>query len=149
MYMFFVAGEPKPQPRPRAFARRFGNAVRAGVYDSGGADGWKAAICAQANQHRPATPLSGPIVLSLRFLMPRPVGHFRIGKFADQLKGNAPVHHTAKPDADNLAKAVMDALTVGGWWLDDSQVVSLTIKKNWVSRGKAGCEVSIYAEEPH
>ncbi|NCA12937.1 MAG: RusA family crossover junction endodeoxyribonuclease, partial [Proteobacteria bacterium] len=39
---------------------------------------------------------------------------------------------TAKPDADNCAKAVMDALTqLGAFWRDDAQVVELRVWKDY------------------
>jgi Holliday junction resolvase RusA-like endonuclease len=48
---------------------------------------------------------------------------------------------TSKPDADNLAKAVLDALTDVSAWTDDSLVVSLSIVKTYGS--ETGCEVQI------
>lgn len=48
--------------------------------------------------------------------------------------------HTRRPDVDNVAKAVLDALSpleirghtvFGGVWLDDSQIVSLHTVKRW------------------
>lgn len=43
---------------------------------------------------------------------------------------------TGKPDADNLAKLVLDALN-GCAWLDDGQVVDLTISKRYAKPGEA------------
>lgn len=40
------------------------------------------------------------------------------------------------PDVDNYAKAVMDAMTKAGVWLDDKQVVALTVTKEWGSIGR-------------
>lgn len=42
---------------------------------------------------------------------------------------------TGKPDADNLAKLVLDALN-GVAWLDDGQVVDLTISKRYCKPGE-------------
>ena len=43
--------------------------------------------------------------------------------------------HTQKPDADNVAKAVMDGLTAAGVWPDDAVVWSLEIRKVWAVQG--------------
>jgi len=45
---FFVPGEPKGQPRPRAFARKMGDKFVARVFDAATAEGWKGAIAAVA-----------------------------------------------------------------------------------------------------
>lgn len=130
---FFVSGEPKGQPRPRAFARKMGNGkFCARVFDAGTAENWKGAIAVAAAQHKPAAPISGPVRLRINFFMPRPKGHFVSGKPEKGLKFGAPYRHVGKPDADNLAKAVMDALTQCGWfWIDDAQVAVLTVVKSY------------------
>jgi len=144
---FFVSGDPKPQPRPRAFARRMGNAIRAGVYESGGADGWKACVAVQANMFRPQVPLSGALSVTLLFRMPRPKGHYGTGRNATVLKLASPLNHECKPDLDNLAKAVLDAMTVGGWWGDDCQITDLRVRKEWAGVGQlAGCGIEIRAQ---
>lgn len=140
---FTVVGTPMPQPRPRAWARKFGQQLRAGVYESGKSDGWKAAVIAQANLHRPAVPMEGPLALRLVFRMPRPKDHFGTGRNAGVLKASSPASHLCAPDVDNLAKAVMDAMTVGGWWRDDAQVVEMTVVKGW---GVAGADVEIWSK---
>lgn len=38
-----------------------------------------------------------------------------------------------KPDVDNYAKSVLDAATQAGLWGDDSQVVSLQVRKLWAT----------------
>ena len=43
---------------------------------------------------------------------------------------------TKKPDADNVAKAVCDALN-GVLWRDDAQVVDLSVEKRWCDGGGA------------
>lgn len=42
-----------------------------------------------------------------------------------------------KSDVDNMAKAVLDILN-GKLWLDDSQIVSLHISKQWAPKGEPG-----------
>lgn len=119
-------GTPKGQPRPRAFVR--GN--RAAVYDPGTAEGWKSCIAVAAKELEGRC-LHVPLSVTLTFYLPRPKSHFRS---SGQLKPSAPVYmHDGKPDADNLAKAVLDALTGIRAWLDDDQVCELTIRKYWES----------------
>ena len=140
---FTITGEPKGQPRPRAFARKMGNVHVARFYDSDVADAWKRAvmlaIIKAANAHKWTLTLR-PVAMSMCFSLPRPKSHFG----AKGLKASAPVHHSGKPDADNLAKLVMDQITKSGRvWKDDSQVVSLTAHKIWASGNESGCSVLI------
>lgn len=143
---FFVPGEPKGQPRPRAFARKMGNGkFVARVFDAGTAESWKSAIAAEAAQHKPAAPISGPVSLRLHFFMARPKSHFVASKPERGLRNGAKYRHVGKPDADNLAKAVMDALTQCGWfWADDAQVAVLTVVKSYTeSANGAGAWLTI------
>jgi Holliday junction resolvase RusA-like endonuclease len=74
------------------------------------------------------------------FSLPRPKSHTG----AKGLKPSAPVHHVGKPDADNLAKLILDQATqTKRIWRDDSQVVSLTVHKFWAVANEQGCSVSI------
>lgn len=134
---FFVSGEPKGQPRPRAFARRMGNKFVARVYDVGTAEQWKSQIALAAKPFIPTEPITGAVALRILFHLPRPKAHSRSN---GELKPTAPTWHVGKPDLDNFAKAVMDALTQIGVWLDDSQVASLTLLKQY---GRAGALVEI------
>ena len=140
---FQVTGEPKGQPRPRAFARKMGSIHVARFYDSDVADEWKRAVqialLEMATQTRWELTL-GPVSVSLTFAMPRPKSH----SGAKGLKPSAPVAHVGKPDVDNLAKLILDQLTrSGNVWRDDSQVVSLTVHKFYATGAEQGCSVSI------
>jgi len=144
---FFVSGDPKAQPRPRAFAR--GGKVR--MYDPGTAEGWKGLIAAAAKQHRPPAPLTGPVYLTILYLLRRPKSHFHTGKHAGELKPTAPDFHAGKRfDLDNLSKAVMDCFTQLGFWEDDGQVALLGVEKHWTRQdGRAGAFISLEAiQEP-
>ena len=140
---FTITGEPKGQPRPRAFARKMGAVHVARFYDSDVADDWKRAVqivvLDAAIVHK--WPLTlGPVAISMCFSLPRPKSHFG----AKGLKASAPVHHSGKPDADNLAKLVMDQITKSQKvWRDDSQVNSLRVEKLWASGNESGCSVLI------
>lgn len=128
----FAYGHPKGQPRPRAFNR----GGRAAVYDPGTAEGWKGQI-ALACKALEGAQHDGPLHVELSFMMPRPKGHF----LTRGLRPNAPRWFTGKPDADNLAKAVLDALTQIGAWKDDSLVTVLTASKEFGDN--PGCFITI------
>jgi Holliday junction resolvase RusA-like endonuclease len=78
--------------------------------------------------------MSGPIRLDLTFFMPRP-------------KSEPTAYWMSKrPDKDNLAQVIMDALTKAGWWHDDGQVCSGWINKRYPPEG-GSVGVEIMAEE--
>jgi Holliday junction resolvase RusA-like endonuclease len=71
------------------------------------------------------------------------------------LRKNSPPHvrHIGKPDIDNLAKAVMDALYQDGWFVDDSIVFAVNATKCYVSlsssmpQSRPGAWIEVFAEE--
>lgn len=127
--IFEVRGEPKPQPRPRAFARKTAFGTIARVYDAGTAESWKSQVAEAARPFIPLAPLEGPLAVELELWLPRPLGHFTAGKKERGLKRGAPEFHVSSGDADNFAKAVLDALTVLRFWHDDAQVARLIVTK--------------------
>lgn len=141
MISFIVEGEPKAQPRPRAFTRKFSNGiVAARMYDAGTAEGWKGLIALAARPHKPAEPLEGPLRVDVDFFFPRPK---RLMRRADP---DGPIPHTAKPDRDNCEKALTDALTQLGFWRDDAQVCAGEVRKFYTSKaGAPHARVSIEA----
>lgn len=128
---FYVTGEPKGQPRPRAFARKFGEQWQARVYDAHTAEGWKSCVAAAWLQNKPAgfQTLTGPLALQLTFFVKRPKAHF----LKAGLRPDAPYYCESKPDADNLSKAVLDCLTRIGAWEDDAQICELLVVKRYVA----------------
>lgn len=143
---FQVTGEPKGQPRPRAFARKMGSVHVARFYDSDVAYAWKRSVQSALIDAVYASRWAFTeqrVVVTLKFAMPRPKSH----SGAKGLKPSAPVHHVSKPDVDNLAKLVLDQITRDGRiWRDDSQVVTLIVHKLWASGNESGCAVLISAE---
>jgi len=132
---FFAVGEPKGQPRARACIR----GKHAGVYDPGTADGWKMIVRHAARDAWDGATFTSPVSVSIRFCFPRPKSHFdRHGK----LREGTPCWKVSKPDCDNLAKAVMDALTSMQLWWDDAQVVKLSVTKQYVTEF-AGAEIIV------
>lgn len=132
---FDVLGEPKGQPRPRAFARN----GKARVYDPGTAEGWKGQIALAARPFLSAVPFDCPIRVAVLFRFPRP------GRLMRKKDPAGSIPHTSKPDADNAAKAVLDALTAVGMWRDDALVSSLLTDKDYTPKGKAaGALIQIF-----
>lgn len=125
-----VAGIPAAQPRQK-FARR-GNYVH--TYTPKSADSWKSAIRAEAIKSGVQIGKGVPVALSIVFTMPRPKS--RAGE----------IQHVVKPDIDNLAKAVMDALSDAGVWHDDAQVYRLYVSKGYWGK-QTGAEIGLFWDE--
>lgn len=51
--------------------------------------------------------------------------------------------HTQKPDADNLLKPIMDALSEAGVWQDDNQVDRIFLQKWRCPRGEERAEITV------
>ena len=136
---FVVLGEPKGQPRPKAFSFK----GHARVFDPGTAEGWKSQI-AEAVRAAGALGLmiKVPLSVSIHCHFKRPKSHYRTGKNAGLLRADAGTWHTSKPDFDNVAKAACDAITHLGVWHDDAQVVKATVTKRY-SDGAARTVITI------
>ena len=147
----FIFGDPKGQPRARAFARRMGAKHVARMYDSDSADVWKLAVDIGIDRELRAHPVTldpvGAFDVNLTFFFRRPKSHYGKG---GHVKASAPVCHVSKPDADNLAKLVLDRITRGERiWRDDSQVARLRVDKFWaITDARIGVYVSVRRFEP-
>lgn len=71
-----------------------------------------------------------PLRVSIYFGMPVPKSTSQ-KKAREMCTGY--ISHTKRPDVDNLAKAVLDALN-GAAWADDAQIVQLNIHKDYTSK---------------
>lgn len=115
---FEFAGPPIGKARPRI--------TRWGAYTPQRTAKHEASIKAAAGQAMAGQkPLEGPLKGSLIFTMPIPASWPK-RKRQDAEEGR--IWPTGKPDADNLAKAVMDACN-GVVYVDDSQIVALAVVK--------------------
>jgi Holliday junction resolvase RusA-like endonuclease len=125
-----IPGEPVAQGRPRAF--RMGKGVR--MFDPPKSRAWKsyavdALRAAGAPDGRVLFP-AGPVEVRVLAVFTCPKGAHR----------KVPVprcRHTKRPDAENVAKAVLDAVTTAGIWHDDSQVARLVVEKHVGAQGEA------------
>lgn len=64
-----------------------------------------------------------PVECKVRWYFPFPAAVKAIDRKVKQPR-------TQRPDLDNMAKNILDALTDAGCWADDSQVVSLQLEKH-------------------
>jgi len=76
-----------------------------------------------------------PVAVKIRFLMCRPLTHFKSRDRSRGLRSTAPVFHTAIPDVNNLVKFVLGGLQ-GLVFDEDSQVVQLGVSKEFDSEGE-------------
>jgi Holliday junction resolvase RusA-like endonuclease len=119
-------------PAPQGSKRHVGRGIM--VESSRAVGPWREAVRAETQrvmQRLPMFPslLDGPVALEITFRLPRPKGHYGTGRNAAQLKPSAPNFPSGRPDLDKLLRALLDGLTAGGAWADDSQVVNLAAWK--------------------
>ena len=129
---FSVAGDPVPQPRPRVSTQ--GGFGRAYVPKSHPVHGYRAAIAAAARQAG-AGVHGDPVEVVIDLVWCRPKSHLRKGGLAP----NAPA--SPRPDLDNCAKAVLDALN-GVAWEDDAQVRRLVVEKSYGTEARTTVRIT-------
>lgn len=131
---FTIFGDPVAKGRPK-FCRR-GNFFH--TYTPTKTRKAENAIGTEALKHRPAQPLPGPLEVHIDVFRARP-------KSMTKRERLTLLHPITKPDADNYAKLILDALN-GIMWLDDAQVVDLRVRKFYDDTPR--CEVRIIEIEP-
>ena len=116
-YTFTIPGKPEGQGRPRfrTITAKDGRSF-ATAYDPKQSRNWKQTVCATAIAHG-VKQIDGPVRLIVRAFLPRPQ---RLCRKADPI---GPVFALCKPDFDNIAKGISDAL-FGVAFADDAAVVS-------------------------
>ena len=127
----WIPGKPIAQPRAKATSIN----GKARMYQPKGPIApYKQQIAIEARKFF-NQPLFGPVRLVVQCYLPRPKA--KVWK----TKPMPREWHTSKPDIDNLAKAIMDALN-GIAWNDDAQVCE-TIAAKYVSSGSEDVGVRI------
>lgn len=86
---------------------------------------WKAAV----RPHKPPEPITGPVLVFVNFM------------FLDEKLKVDSAFKTTRPDADNMAKDLFDAMTQEGFWLDDAQIHPILIR-SW-NRHASGIVIHI------
>lgn len=115
-----VPGDPVAKGRPRFAAGR--------AYTPAKTLRWEElAKWSAAAQYGPLPPVDGAVRLTVtaRFTIPKSWSRTKRAKAIGGV-----IKHTSRPDADNLLKAVGDAMN-GVLWLDDSQVCEARVEKLW------------------
>ncbi|MCL2480145.1 MAG: RusA family crossover junction endodeoxyribonuclease [Spirochaetaceae bacterium] len=123
LYDVFVIGKPKAQPRPKA--ARIGNYIR--IYTPDTAKEWRQRIKNTFLCVRRSSQITEPCKADIDFYF----------------KGKGQGFFSKRPDVDNLAKAVFDALTEIGIWKDDSLICDSRLKK--YSGKQEGAAIRIYS----
>lgn len=124
MFIFEVYGKPTPQKQTR-FIRKTGIA-----YDPSKKE--KSFFQHQIQTHAPKTPLVGPIKVDLTFFFipPKSTSNIRRRQMLNHV-----IHHIKKPDADNCAYLVTNAMKKI-FYNDDSQIIDLCIHKRYGEEAK-------------
>lgn len=130
---FEVPGEPKPQSRPRSRAINKNGKWIGTTYQPNGPDmDYRARIATIAAQHMAGrAPLSGPLYFRVVLWIPKPKSKPK-WKFLPDVK----------PDFDNYAKAICDALQ-GIVFLNDSQICTALITKKYAVERGASTEIMV------
>lgn len=132
---FEVRGTPVPQGSIRSLGKG-----RPSIHGNAGRLlPWREHVQHEAERATGARPpITGPVALRVAFVVPRPA--------------SAPkriVWPAKRPDIDKLIRAVMDALTAAGVWLDDAQVVELTASKTFPGRGYLDVPGAVITVQPY
>lgn len=126
--MFSVTLPLEPTARPRQRHRIIwptGKDPYVGTYtpETGGYASWaRAALLLMQAARRGAPTLVGPTEVRVRFIFRRPKGETRATPRPRRW-------HTAKPDADNVLKAVLDVAKQANWLRDDAIVARMVVEK--------------------
>lgn len=139
---FFVPGRPVPQGSKTAFVSK--STGRPIVVDKDmRLPRWRSTITAHAIDAQaewmhtmPSVilPLTGAVGIEVTFLLNRPKNHYGTGGNSDRVKPGSPLAPAVMPDLDKLLRAVFDGLTDAQVWRDDSQVVWVKARKEYVRR---------------
>ena len=120
-WRFVVHGPPIAQSRPR-FAR-CGRNVR--CYDAKRAGDWKTRAAIVFRNLYDGEPLDVPVRVDVRIVVERPK------RLLGPRQPHVRIPCVTRPDVDNFAKAVLDALTRSRVVVDDAFVVELSVVKQY------------------
>lgn len=130
-----------PKPSNKRRAAMVGGHAR--VVQDAGVRAHQTTVAAMAAQYRPRqdgqpVQLSEPVSVRIVAVIARPK------RLMGSKWPSGRIWCGSRPDADNLAKSVLDGLR--DWWTDDSIVAELLVQKLYAAKGESPrYEVKIYA----
>ena len=124
---FTIPIKPQGKARHRTRVVMIGRKPVAMQYNDPKARAYEQAIRDAVIAQYRGDPLDGPLIVSVYAWLKKP-------------KSSKLGYPTVKPDADNIAKAVLDALN-GILWHDDKQVCQLAVHKVYADRDMIELEV--------
>lgn len=130
-----ILGEPVACPRPRVAqgGRR--------TYYPARYETWRTLAVLSLRAQIDGGPLLGPLAVEIEAVHARPRS---CPKGHKPWWGPGRVFKATRPDADNIAKAVLDALDAAGWLADDGQVVDLRVRQWYAAEGEdAGIALAV------
>lgn len=128
MFIFEIYGDPIPQKQTR-FARGI-------AYDPSKKE--REMIQWRIKPYAPKDPLLGPVKLRLTFYFPVPKSTSGVRR---RQMLNHVIHHIKKPDADNCAYLITNAMK-NIFYRDDSQIIDLHIHKRYGHEPKTVVEIT-------
>lgn len=137
-YTVWVSGIPVPQGSMRGFV-----VGKRAVLTSDNAKlrPWRDSVVAAVREQVDRVGLiEGPVEVRLEFYFIRPSSHYG----TKGLLPSAPTVKATKPDADKLARGVLDALVVARAIEDDARVWSLCVDKLYAAEpAEPGCWITV------
>ena len=122
-FQFTIMGKPVAWQRTGMNSAGKGPAI---IYTKAKSRAYQSLIREAAQTVWKTGPSEVAFALSVELSVKRPKNHFT----KKGLKADAPVRCMRKPDLDNIAKQVGDALN-GVVWHDDSQVIEMRSRRLW------------------
>ena len=133
---FTVFGQAKPSGSKRAFIIK-GRAI---VTDANAnSRDWKNAVSSAAAEHFDGPLLDCPLCVRLRFVVPRPKGHFNSRGELNKA-GAASRFPAKKPDLLKLARSIEDSMS-GIVFRDDCLIVDEHLQKFWGEPARVEIEI--------
>jgi Holliday junction resolvase RusA-like endonuclease len=134
MLIFTIDVDPEPYVKTRFYL----NKSKQKIYGYNPQEKYLEQIKWQVKPYAPEVPLTSPILMDITFYLPIPKTTSGIKK-RQMLNGR--IYHIKRPDLDNLAYNVTNALK-GIIYADDSQIIDMHFKKIYGEKPKIVVKVS-------